>query len=291
MKSWSSREGLTAQAVHLACQGVSVRAIARALVVSRNTVHKVLAEHRRAREGPVEVGLPQPPPRAPRATKLDDHRTRIAELLERYPDITAQRLFEDLVAAGYGGGYTAVREHVRRVRPPAPPSPSLPAPVFGPGEMAESDWSPYTIAFTHAPPSLVQVFDYALTYSTRKHFAVYEHSDVFALMDGHVAAFERFGGAAQACKYDGQKAVVLGWEGQQPIFNPRFLAFCAHYEFRPVACRPRHPNDKPRAERAHWEFAQSFLNGRSFRDLADLRLQLGDWEDRIADLRPRRRGP
>jgi hypothetical protein len=35
----------------------------------------------------------------------------------------------------------------------------------------------------------------------------------------------------------------------------------------------------------------SFLNGRSFRDLADMRTQLGAWMDGTADHRPLRRGP
>lgn len=291
MKPWSTREELVAQVVTLACQQVSSRAIARALGVSRNTVRKLLAEHRRAREVEAVSALPRKPSRTPRPSKLDEFRPKIAELLERHPDITAQRVFEDLQAAGYRGGYTAIKEHVREVRPAPPPQASLPAPVYGPAEMAESDWSPYAIAFTHAPRSTVQVFAYTLNYSTRKHFAAYERCDVYALMDGHVATFERFAGAAAACKYDCQKAVVLGWEGNQPIYNPRYLVFCAHYEFRPVACRPKHPNDKPKVERAHWEFDRSFLNGRSFRDLADLRGQLLAWEDGIADPRPRRRAP
>jgi transposase len=37
-------------------------------------------------------------------------------------------------------------------------------------------------------------------------------------MDGHVHAFERFGGAARRCKYDVQKPAVLRWEGPQPIY-------------------------------------------------------------------------
>ena len=95
----------------------------------------------------------------------------------------------------------------------------------------------------------------------------------------------RLEGAAQVCKYDNQKAVVLGWEGQQPIYNPRFLAFATHYEFRPHACRHWHPNDKPTVERSFWEFEKSFLNGRSFRDLDDMRAQLAHWLDRIVDHR------
>ncbi len=169
-----------------------------------------------------------------------------------------------------------------RLRPKSRPEPSRPTTVHGPAEMAENDWSPHTIKFTHAPAAVVQVFAYVLIYSTRKHFALYERSDLHALMEGHVETFEHFGGAAHKCKYDSQKAVVLGWEGNQPIYNPRFLSFSVHYDMRPVACRRFKPNDKPRVERAFWEFERSFLNGRSFRDLEDMRAQLRWWQDNVA---------
>lgn len=288
MKTWRNREELLSQATMLARQGLSRRAIARALDVSRNTVRKLIEQHHHGREVEPPTVIEQPR-RVPRTTKLDAHHARILELLEGYPDITAQRIFEELEAVGYDGGYTAVKDHVRRLRPRSAPEPSKETPEYGPGAMAESDWSPYSIKFTHAPRALVQAFSYVLTYSTRKHFALYERSDLHALMDGHVAAFERFGGAAHECKYDNQKAVVLGREGGQPIYNPRFLAFSTHYDFRPVACRPRRPNDKPRVERAFWEFERSFLNGREFRDLDDMRVQLLLWQDTVADPRPRRR--
>lgn len=291
MRSWQTREELEARVVSLSVTKASARSIGRALGVSRNTVRKVLAAHRSRRDEQAPTALAPKPSRAPRATKLDACHGSIDDLIARYPDITAQRVFEELRDAGYDGGLTAVKDRVRSVRPTPPPTPSLPVDPSGPAELAESDWSPYTIAFTHAPRTVVQVFSYVLRYSTRKHFGVFERCDLHALMDGHVAAFGRFGGAAHACKYDGQKAVLLGWEGSQPIYNPRFLAFAAHYEFRPVACRPRRPNDKPRTERSFWELEQSFFNGRSFRDLADLRTQLADWLDTVCDPRPRRRAP
>ena len=37
--------------------------------------------------------------------------------LEVYPKMTAQRLYEEVRAAGYVGGYGRARDHVRRVRP------------------------------------------------------------------------------------------------------------------------------------------------------------------------------
>jgi transposase len=291
MRSWQTREELEAQIVSLSTTGTSFRAIARALGVSRNTVRKVLAAHGARRDEQPHTALPPKPERAPRKTKLDVWHGSIDDLIARYPDITAQRVFEELRDAGYDGGLTAVKDRMRRVRRAPLRTPSLPVQPSGPAELAESDWSPYTIAFTHAPRAVVQAFSYVLCYSTRKHFGFFERSDFHALMDGHVAAFDRFDGAAHACKYDGQKAVVLGWEGSQPIFNPRFVAFATHYEFRPVACRPRRPNDKPRTERSFWELERSFFNGRSFRDLADLRAQLAGWLDTTCDLRPRRSAP
>ncbi len=282
---WHTREELIHQVVVLTTQGMSRRAITRALGVSRYTVRKILRGHAKERDTG-HTALAKRPERVPRAAMIDAHRARVQELLARYPDITAQRVFEILKDEGFAGGYSAVKKHLRRVRPPPKPTPSLEAPVFGPGEMAESDWSPYQLTYTDGRKEIVQLFSYVLVYSTRKYFDVFATVDLFALMDGHERAFARFGGCAAACKYDSQKPVVLRWEGHQPIYNPRYLAFAAHYGIRPAAVRGK-PNAKPRTERSFWEHERSFLNGRSFRDRLDFRVQLLDWTDRVVD--PRRR--
>jgi transposase len=284
-RSWNTREELVHQIVTLHRQGLAQRAITRTVGVSRNTVKAVLATHRRERDEPT-CALAPPSCRAPRASKLDAFQSRVAELLGRFPGITAQRVFEILTSEGFDGGYTAVKKHVRRVRPKPKPAPSLQAPDWGPGVMAESDWSPYSIVFRSGERAVVQAFSYVLSFSNRKLVRLYLQSDLHALMDGHVRAFDRFDGCAERCTYDSQKAVVLRWEGQQPIYNPRFLAFAAHYEFRPRAVRGD-PNAKPRVERGFWEVERSFLNGREFRDLDDMQEQLTDWFDRTVDLRRR----
>lgn len=271
---------VTAQALQLYREGTSGRAIARVLGISRNTVRRLVAGHERRRHEGVST-LPSLPP--PRPSRLDEHAGTIAELLHRYPDITAQRVFEELRAKGYVGGYTMVRERVLRERP-KPPVISLPTPEHGPGEMAESDWSPYTIDFRTGRRT-IHVFSYVLVHSRRKAYSVHAGEDVHALMEGHVQAFQRFGGVAAACKYDNQKAVVVGREGGQPIWNLRFVDFATYYEFTPRLCRIRHPNDKPRVERGLWEFERSYLNGRSFHDVADLAARLPEWMDHIADQR------
>lgn len=282
--SWHSREELAQQVVTLTTQGVSQRAIGRSLGVSRNTVRVLLRVHRVKRETG-HTALPARPSRAPRAQKLDAFKPRITELMARFTDITAQRVFEILRSEGFVGSQTAVKKHVRWVRPPKKPTPSLVTPDYGPGEMGESDWSPYEVRFTSGTKAIIQALSYVLVVSKRKFFELYESNGLHPLMDGHALAFARFSGCAGQCKYDSQKPVVLRWEGNQPIYNPRFLAFSSHYEFRPVAVRRGHPNDKPRTERSFWEVERSFLNGREFRDLADMRAQLAHWLDTIVDHR------
>lgn len=281
-------EQLEYDVVRLSRDGMSARAIARALHVSRNTVKDILVVHAGARE---QAHSALRPKRAlARPSQLDAHLPKVEELLRSYSGITAQRVFETLRdEVGFRGGYTGVKDLVRRIRPRPAPTPSLQTPPREPGDLAECDWATRTIPFTHAPPEELQIFGYTLRYSTRKYYGFHEGKDIHALMDGHRHAFDRFGGAARRVKYDVQKPAVLRWEGNQPIYNPRFVDFATYYEFVPVACHPRSPNEKPRVERSFWELVRSFLNGRSFRDRADLEHQLLQWLDTIADLRPLKR--
>jgi len=296
MQRFRNREELVHQVVTLAQDGLSARAISRALGISRNTVKKTLRKHACARKAE-HTALPAAPKRAPRAKKLDEYRMQVEGLLDKYDGggtdavgrqpITAQRVFEILAEGGYDGGYTAVKELVRQLRPKPKRKASLQTPDFGPGKMAESDWSPYELRLLDGRRLKLQVFAYVLSHSKRKHYQAYESYDVHALMAGHVDAFCRFGGAAECCKYDGQKAVVIRWEGNQPIYNPRFLAFCAHYEMRPWA-RRGNPNLRPNVERSFWTHERSFLVGREFRDLDDFRAQLRAWLEGTVDTRRRK---
>src|SRR5271157_381589 len=282
---WRNREELEHQIVTLDEQAVSWRTISVTCGVSRNTVKRIVRAHKRRRtQG--HAALQSPPERAPRSTKLDCFLPRVEALLKQYADITSQRVHEILREEGFDGGYTAVKKVVRRLRPKPKPQPSLATPVYASGQMAECDWSPYDIDFTDGSRCKLQAFGYTLVHSRRKHFAIFLKCDLHALMDGHLQAFDRFEGCAKECKYDSQKPVVLRWEGMQPIFNPRFIAFATYYGFKTHALRGN-PNGKPRVERSFWELVRSFFNGRSFCSPDDLREQITHWLDTIVDHRRR----
>lgn len=101
-------ERLVFDVVQLHREGMTGRAIARALKISRNTVRQIIVEHTTARQRP-HSALPTVRPRR-RPSKLDPFRPRIAELFAQYPTITAQRVFEILRAEEFDGGYTVVKD-------------------------------------------------------------------------------------------------------------------------------------------------------------------------------------
>src|ERR1700749_816958 len=94
-------------------QGLSKAEIARTLGVSRQTLYDWINDGRLDREldnGPVRYAA-----RPPVARKIDRYREMIQARLTEYPRLSATRLFEEARAAGYGGGYTQVKEFVREV--------------------------------------------------------------------------------------------------------------------------------------------------------------------------------
>jgi transposase len=262
--------------------GTSMRRIAQSLQISRGRVRRVLDQVEHARAVGTTQGLPQPMLR--RGSQLDAYETAVTDLLARYPDITAQRVFEELRRMGYQGGYTILSERVRAMRP----RPAV-APVIrfetGPGVQAQMDYSTYDLDFTDEGRRRVYAFSYILGYSRRQYVHFVESQDFATTIREHIRAFAHLGGVAATCLYDNMKVVVTGYDDDEPIYNPRFLGFAAHYGFRPVACRPRRAQTKGKVERPFGYVESNLLGGRTFRSLEHLNETTAWWLAQVADVR------
>jgi transposase len=266
--------------------GASMRSIARALRISRKTVQRALGQHEQDRGvGVRHPELPRPTQR--RGSILDAHEDLMRELLGRYPEITAVRMLEELRARGFAGQYTIVRQRLRELRPQRHREPVLRFET-APGAQAQMDYGTYELDFTQEGRRRVSLFSYVLGYSRRQYLRFVESQDFETTVREHIRAFEHLGGVAATCLYDNMKVVVSRYEDDEPVYNPRFLAFATHYGFRPWACRRRRAQTKGKVERPFFYVQTNLLNGRCFQSLDQLNQVTAEWLKQVADVRVHR---
>ena len=265
---------------HYLEQGLSKAAIARRAKVSERTLYRWIASGQLDREldnEPVRYG-----PRHRRPSKLDPYKEIIDTRLAEYPELSAVRLFEEVRAAGYPGGYGQVKRYVREVRPRAPEEP-VERFETEPGHQAQVDFAEFRLPWGKRYALIV-----VLGYSRYLWHQFYERQTMGVVMRGLEAAFAHFRGVPAEILFDQMKAVIIEdgrVGGGRLVENPEFLRFANHWGFRIRACRPYRAQTKGKVERQVSYIRKSFFYGRDFASDADLNAQALRWLDTVANVR------
>jgi transposase len=236
-------------------EGLSQREVARRLGRSRKTVRKALRHseppgYRRSQE--------------PLRPMVDSVRGIIDAWLEddkrrhRKQRHTGKRIWERLVEEyAFTGSYSAVKRYVayRLSR-----SGEVFIPLeFGPGEEAQFDWGEAD-AVINGVERRVFLFCVRSCYSGACFVRGYETEKQEAFLDGHVRAFEFFGGVPRRGCYDNLKtAVIAVGKGQERVLTDRFRDLRSHYVFDVRFCNVARGNEKGHVENLVKHVQRTFM--------------------------------
>jgi transposase len=198
---------------------------------------------------------------------------------------TAKRIYERIKEMGYEGKYTQVKEAVREIK-------RLNREVFmplihRPGE-AQVDFG-YALVNMSGVFRKVAFFVMVLPYSDAFFVMAFERECTESYWEGHVRAFEFFGGVPHRISYDNSKVLVSKIIGpHERKLTDGFLKLQSHYLFTEHFCRVGRANEKGVVEGVvKYARLNFFVPVPQVRDLEELNARLAQMclEDRKRRLR------
>lgn len=259
-------------------QGLSVSAIARKVGCDRKTVRKYL-------DGGLEALVYGP--RQPRSRVIEPYEDYLQERIQAFPDLSGARLLREIRKLGYDGGYTAVTDFLRKVRPPKQTQfeRRFETP---PGKQAQVDFAEFTVEFTDEPCVVrkVWLFSMVLGHSRWLWGWFVASQNLQSVLRCHIAAFSDMGGVPEEILYDRMKTAVTGEDEAGVVtYNSSLVALLNHYGAIPRACQPYRAKTKGKVERPFRYIRQDFFLARTFRNMDDLNAQFDAWRTEVANPR------
>ncbi len=251
--------------------GLSIEQTAQALELHRQTVSKWSRRERYAQRAST-----------PRGSQLDPYKGQIVRWLEAH-DLSAQQIFQRLREAGYQGGKTIVNSYVRRVRPPK--QKVYLKLDFAKGECCQVDWGVYGSVAVGNTRRRLSFFVMVQCYSRQIYveFTVAQTMEHF--LGCHERAFAALGVPQKVMVDNLRSAVLRRLTGVAPVFNPRYLDYARHHNFKIVACNVAAGNEKGRVESGVGYVKKNFLRGTEFTDFSAVNPAAQLWLNEIANVR------
>jgi transposase len=243
----------------------SIRSIARALKVARDTVKSVI------RSGSAEVPLIMRPQLADawREEILAQHASCGGNLV---------RVHEELAKKGAELSYPALTAFCRREELGYTPKEPAGRYHFLPGEEMQHDTSQHWPIIGDKKRK-AQTASLVLCFSRMLFFQLYPQFTRFECKVFLSDAFDYLKGVAGRCMIDNTHVVVLKGSGDSMVPVPEMAAFAERYGFAFEAHEIGDANRSARVEGPFHYIEKNFLAGRSFRDWKDVNAQARAWCD------------
>jgi transposase len=252
--------------------GLNCNQIAAIMGLSFKTVDKWLNEKRYRMRKSADI-----------SSKLDPFKNQIVQMLEKHP-YTAVQILLRIKDNGFDGGYTIVKDYVRKVRPPK--TRAFLKLSFAPGECAQVDWGSYGSVNVGSTRRRLSFFVMVLCYSRMMYVEFTVSQTMEHFLACHQNAFEYFGSVPKKIMVDNLKSAVLSRiVGQTPVFNPKYLDFADHCGFNITPCNLGKGNEKGRVENAVGYVKKNFLAGLDIPDFTAVNPAVRLWVDTVANVR------
>ena len=248
--------------------------IAAQLGVHHSTVRRVL----------VRAGVPEAK-RSSRASMVEPFLPFVLGMLEKYPQLTASRLYQMVRERGYRGGEDHFRHLVALHRPRRAAEAYLRLKSL-PGEQGQVDWAHFGKTEVGAATRPLMAFVMVLSWSRQVYLRFFLDQRMESFLRGHVGAFQDWNGLPRTLLYDNLKSAVLERKADAIRFHPTLLELAGHYRFEPRPVAIARGNEKGRVERVIRYVRTSFFAARKWRDLDDLNEQAQRWCQGTAAERP-----
>jgi len=222
----------------------SVRQIARERHHSRDTVKRALQD---PSQTVYRLQQPRPSPVMGPYQEIVDRWLLEDRQRPRKQRHTAHRIYERLKDEHqFTGKESTVRRFVRlRKAALRLKRPDVFIPLeFGPGQDAQTDFGEAVVILA-GERTVAQYLVMVLGYSTLPFVMAFPHQRQEAFFEGHVAAFEWFGGVPRRIWYDNLKTAVLRvLEGRNREEQTRFTSLRSYYLFESRFCTPGQGHEK-----------------------------------------------
>jgi transposase len=254
----------TRQAVFsLKGKGHGIKAIARTLKISKNTVREVLTSPERA---------------VPSLERPDQAAPYVDAILEQYARCKGNlvRVWEELGARGIAIPYSTLTAACRRRGIGVEEKQASGEYDFEPGKEMQHDTSPHQVEVAERQ-RLLQCAALWLGHSRMLFAQCYPTFNRFYCKVFLTEGIKEFGGAAERCTVDNTSVIIAQGSGANAVVAPEMAAFSERFGFTFVAHEKGDVNRSAGVERSFHYIENNFYPGRIFSSVADVNAQLRAW--------------